>query len=213
MMMTLIKNQYLRYTQIKNPFDLGYYETKELKEFGFLSIGNDVKIAKTCNMVGVENISIGNNVRIDAFTTIISSKKEKIIIGSNVHIGAYCYLSGNYGIEMDDYSGISQGVKIYTNNDDYSGNSLTSPCIPDKYKKIIFGKVKLKKYVIIGSGSIVMPNITLEEGVAVGALSFVNKNLKEWAIYFGYPIKFLKERSKKIIDLEIEFYNTQNKNI
>ena len=46
---------------------------------------------------------------------------------------------------------------------------------------------------IIGSGSIVMPNITLEEGVAVGALSFVNKNLKEWAIYFGYPIKFLKE--------------------
>lgn len=162
-------------------------------------------------MVGLENISIGNNVRIDAFTTIISSKKEKIIIGSNVHIGAYCYLSGNYGIEMDNYSAISQGVKIYTNNDDYSGNSLTSSCIPDKYKKIIFGKVRLKKYVIIGSGSIVMPNITLEEGVAVGALSFVNKNLKEWAIYFGCPIKFLKQRSKKMLDLEKDFEKSLNK--
>ena len=212
-MTKLIKNQYLRYTQIKNPFDLGYYETEELKNFGFLSIGNDVKIAKTCNMVGLENISIGNNVRIDAFTTIISSKKEKIIIGSNVHIGAYCYLSGNYGIEMHDYSNLSQSVKLYTNSDDFSGNSMTNSTIPDKYKNISFGKIILKKHVIIGSGSILMPSVILEEGVAVGALSFVNKNLKEWAIYFGYPIKFLKERSKKIIDLEIEFYNTQNKNI
>jgi galactoside O-acetyltransferase len=89
---------------MKNPFNLGYYKTEELKNFGFLSIGDDVQIAKTCNIVGIENISIGNNVRIDAFTTIVSSKKEKIIIGSNIHIGAYCYLSGNYGIEIYDFS-------------------------------------------------------------------------------------------------------------
>ena len=46
---------------MKNPFDLGYYKTEELKNFGFLSIGNDVQIAKTCNIVGLENISIENN--------------------------------------------------------------------------------------------------------------------------------------------------------
>ena len=72
---------------MKNPFNLGYYETEELKTFGFLSIGDDVEISKTCNIVGLENISIGNNVRIDPFTTIVSSKKEKIVIGSNIHIG------------------------------------------------------------------------------------------------------------------------------
>lgn len=191
---------------MKNPFNLGYYKTEELKNFGFLSIGYDVQIAKTCNIVGIENISIGNNVRIDAFTTIVSSKKEKIIIGSNIHIGAYCYLSGNYGIEIYDFSNISQSVKLYTNSDDFSGNSLTGSCIPDKYKKISFGKIILKKHVIIGSGSIVMPSVILEEGVAIGALSFVNKSLKEWRIYIGCPVKLLKERSKKIIELENDFF-------
>ena len=192
---------------MKNPFNLGYYKTEELKNFGFLSVGNDVRIAKTCYIVGVENISIGNNVRIDAFTTIISSKKEKISIGSNIHIGAYCYLSGNYGIEMHDYSNLSQAVKLYTNSDDFSGNSLTGSCVPDKYKKISFGKIILKKHVIIGSGSIVMPSVILEEGVAIGALSFVNKSLKEWGIYVGCPVKFLKERSRKIIELENDLNN------
>jgi galactoside O-acetyltransferase len=108
---------------------------------------------------------------------------------------------------MHDFSGISQSVKLYTNSDDFSGNSLTGPCVPDKYKKISFGKIILKKHVIIGSTSIVMPNVILEEGVAVGALSFVSKSLKEWRIYMGCPIKFLKERSKKIIELENEWVN------
>ena len=192
---------------MKNPFNLGYYKTEELKNFGFLSIGDDVQIAKTCNIVGIENISIGNNVRIDAFTTIVSSKKEKIIIGSNIHIGAYCYLSGNYGIEIYDFSNLSQAVKLYTNSDDFSGNSMTNSTIPDKYKKISSGKIILKKHVIIGSTSVVMPNVILEEGVAVGALSFVNKSLKEWRIYIGSPVKLLKERSRKIIELENEWIN------
>jgi acetyltransferase-like isoleucine patch superfamily enzyme len=192
---------------MKNPFNLGYYKTNELKKFGLLSIGYDVQIAKTCNIVGIENISIGNNVRIDAFTTIVSSKKEKIIIGSNIHIGAYCYLSGNYGIEMHDFSNLSQSVKLYTNSDDFSGNSMTNSTIPDKYKNISFGNIILKKHVIIGSGSIVMPSVILEEGVAIGALSFVNKSLKEWRIYIGCPVKILKERSRKIIELENEWVN------
>ena len=31
---------------------------------------------------------------------------------------------------MKDFSGISQGVKIYSNNDDYSGNFMTNPTVP-----------------------------------------------------------------------------------
>ena len=194
---------------MKNPFNLGYYKTEELKNFGFLSIGDNVQIAKTCNIVGIENISIGNNVRIDAFTTIVSSKKEKIIIESNIHIGAYCYLSGNYGIEIHDYCNLSQSVKLYTNSDDFSGNSMTSSVIPDKFKNIKYGKIILKKHVIIGSTCVIMPNIILEEGVAVGALSFVNKGLKEWGIYSGNPAKFLKQRSKKMLELEKYFKKSE----
>jgi galactoside O-acetyltransferase len=195
---------------MNNIFNLKYYESEELKKFNFLKIGYNVKISKLCNIIGLENISIGNNVRIDSFTTIISSLKKEIIIGSNIHIGAYCYLSGNYGIEIHDYCNLSQAVKLYTNSDDFSGNSMTGSVIPDKFKNINCGKIILKKHVIIGSTCIVMPNITLEEGVAIGALSFVNKSLKEWGIYSGNPAKFLKQRSKKMLELEKSFEKSLN---
>jgi acetyltransferase-like isoleucine patch superfamily enzyme len=191
---------------MKNLLNSGYYEENELKSFGFKFIGNNVKIAKTCNIINLENISIHNNVRIDAFSTIISSLEHEIIIGSNIHIGSYCYFSGNEGIIIEDFCNISQAVKIYTRNDDYSGESLTGAVIPIEFKKITKGKVILKKHVIVGSSSVIMPNLTLEEGAAIGALSFINKNIEAWKIYAGCPAKFIKNRSNKLLDLEKIYY-------
>ena len=46
-----------------------------------------------------------------------------------------------------------------------------------------------------------MPNITINEGVAIGALSFVNKSLKDWNIYYGNKIKKSKKRSKNFFKI------------
>jgi hypothetical protein len=50
-------------------FDPGYYTEKQLKRFGFNEIGTGVLISKNCTFIKVENISIGNNVRIDGNVT------------------------------------------------------------------------------------------------------------------------------------------------
>ncbi len=115
---------------IVSPFEIGYYYENELKSFGFKAIGSNVKIAKNCLIVGASNISIGDNVIIDAFCSIIASGNGNLRIGSYVHIGAFCHLLASEGIELKDFSGLSQGVKIYSKTDDYSGNSLTNPTIP-----------------------------------------------------------------------------------
>ena len=78
----------------------------------------------------MENISIGNNVRIDGFCTLIANGNGWIEIGSFIHIGGWSFLSARNGVIMKDFSGISQGVKIYSNNDDYSGNFMTNPTVP-----------------------------------------------------------------------------------
>jgi len=64
------------------------------------------------------------------------------------------------------------------------------------------GQVVLEKHVIIGSGSVIMPNLLISEGVSIGALSFVKESLLPWRMYGGIPAKFLKNRSKKILELE-----------
>ena len=182
-----------------NPFETGYYTENELKKVGFKAIGKNVKIAKNCTISGLSNISIGDNVIIDTFCSIIATEEGHLQIGSFIHIGAFCHLLANAGIELKDFCGLSQGVKIYSKTDDYTGNSLTNPTIPCKYKSIKKGKVIVGEHVIIGSGSVILPNVTIGEGSSVGALSLVASNLDSWTIYYGNPLKKLTKRSKKLL--------------
>jgi len=188
-----------------NPFNPGYYNEDDLKEVGFKSLGHNVKIAKNCTIIGVENIEIGNNVRIDGYCTIVATGDGCLKLGSYIHIGSYCLLSAGDGIRMDDFSGLSQGVRIYSKTDDYSGNHLTNPTVPAKYTGVTGGKVILERHVIIGSGTVILPDLCIGEGASVGALSLITKNLKPWKVFFGNPAKPIKSRSKNLLDLEEEF--------
>jgi galactoside O-acetyltransferase len=172
-----------------------------MKCLGFKSLGTNILIDESCIINGIENISIGSNVRIDAFT-IINSSNGNLKIGSNVHISNSCSLSCSGNVELKDFSGLSSGVKIYSASDDYLGRSMTNPTVPEKYKKVKIGKVILEKHVIIGSSSVILPNVTIGEGASVGALSLVKDNLEEWSVYAGSPVKKLGKRLKKPLELE-----------
>lgn len=193
-----------------NPFDHGFYTEEELIGFGFKSVGKNVKIEKTCTIIGLQNISIADNVVIDGFTTIIAAGSGFVNIGSYVHIAGYCHLSAGAGITFCDFSGLSQGVRIYTKTDDYTGKHLTNPTIDMKYKGVQSGEVILGKHAIIGSGTVIMPGVNIGDGVAVGALSMVTKSLSEWGVYFGTPVKKIKNRSKNLLILEQDFLNSKS---
>ena len=185
-----------------NPFNPGYFSEDELKEFGFRSVGKNVLIAKNCTIIGLENISIGNNVRIDGFSTITAAQSGYMDIGSYVHIGGYCAIFAGAGVVMKDFSGLSQGVKIYSTSDDYSGSVMTNPTVPVEYTGVIRKAVSVEKHAIVGSQTIIMPGVVVAEGCAVGANSLITKDTESWSIYFGSPAKKLKSRKKTIIDLE-----------
>ena len=184
------------------PFNFGYYNSNDLKNEGFKSIGHNVEISKNCMITGLNNIVIGNNVRIDDYCTIVARGEKEINIGSFIHIGSHCHLSGNSGIIMKDFSGLSQGVKIYSDSDDYGGKYLTNPTVPKKYTKSTSGTVILNCHVIIGAGSVVLPRVVIGDGVSIGALSLVTKSLKEWGVYFGCPVKRLRNRSRDLLNFE-----------
>jgi acetyltransferase-like isoleucine patch superfamily enzyme len=183
-----------------------FYSEKELKKFKFKSIGKNVLIKKNVGMFFIENISIGSNVRIDDNVIIVASKKGSAVkIGNYVHIASNCYLAGSAGIEMSDFSGLATSVQIFSASDDYSGKKLTNPTVGKPYIGGKSGKVTLGKHVIIGAGSIILPDVTIKQGSSVGALSLVSKDLEEWGVYFGIPVKKIKNRHKDILELEKNF--------
>lgn len=191
---------------MENPFNPGYYRSEELRGMGFAHIGDNVSIAKDCTIIGLHNVSIGNHVRIDGHT-VIAAAKGKVIIRSHVHIGGGSFLAGAGGITLEDFSGLSQGCKIYSASDDYSGTAMTNPTIPAAYLNVKIAPVTLRRHVILGAGSIVLPGCTLKEGAAVGALSIVTRDLEAWGIYAGTPAKHIRQRDRKPLEFEAELLN------
>ncbi len=194
-----------------NPFATRYYNESELQEFGFKAIGKNVRIASNCKIVGLENISIGDNVIIDAFCSIIVSEGY-LEIGSFVHISAFCHILANEGVEFKDFSGLSQGVKVYSKSDDHSGNSLCNPAVPDTYKNLKKGKVIFNEFAVVGSGSVVLPNVNIGSGASVGAMSLVTSNLKSWTMFVGNPLRKLGKRSDKMLELKEQYFKDMKEN-
>jgi galactoside O-acetyltransferase len=176
----------------------------EIERMGFAFVGKNVLISDRASFYNCANISLGNNVRIDDFC-VLSAGAGGIMIGNHVHVAVYSSLIGAGMITLSDFSNISSRVAIYSSNDDYSGTTMTNPMVPVQYTGTTHADVIVGRHVIIGSGSVLLPGVTLEEGVAVGALSLVNKNCDAFGIYAGNPAKRIKERKRDLLELETIF--------
>ena len=184
-----------------HPFDPGYYQAEELRAFEFARVGEGSAIARTCTIVGLENITIGAFVRIDGYTTIVAAA-GRIRIGDHVHICSGCVLGGRGGIELADYSSLSHGVKLLSAIDDFSGRTMTNSTLPDEVLGVQAAPIRIGRHVPIGSGSLVLPGVTIGEGAAVAAMSLVNRSLPEWTICGGNPAAELRPRSRDLLGRE-----------
>ena len=178
-----------------------YRDAVELRGLGISCVGDNVMVHESVILVDVEHIELGSNVRIDPFC-ILSAAGGFIRIGSYVHIAAHVDIFGGKGVVLADFSGLSHGVRIYSVSDDYSGRSLTNPTVPREFVKTKGGEVSLGRHVIVGSGSIILPGVSIGEGSSVGALSLVRKSLDPWGVYAGSPIKRIASRSQDLLEYE-----------
>ena len=181
----------------------GYYTEVDLFQLGFRSLGTNVLIARDSIFVGIPNISIGSHVRIDSNVTF-AAMNGSLIIGDYVHIGGGSHINCSGGVTIGNFVAISQGVKIYSASDDYSGEFMTNPTVPKHLRKDQVGEISIGSHVIIGSGSVILPGVKLSEGAAIGALSVVKRNVDEFTIVAGSPAKYIRNRSRNILNLSRE---------
>lgn len=180
---------------------MAFLTDQQLAAMGFAELGINVLISDKASIYGAGRIQIGNNVRIDDFC-VLSAGKSGIEIGSYIHIAVYSSLIGAGKITLSDFVNISSKVAIYSSNDDYSGEYMTNPMVPAEYTNVTHADVTLGKHVIIGSGSVILPGVTLYEGAAVGSLSMITKDCEAFSVYIGAPAKKIKKRKQDLLALE-----------
>lgn len=179
-----------------------------IEMIGFAAVGENVLISDRASFYGANRLALGDNVRIDDFC-VLSAGAGGISIGQHVHIAVYSSLIGSGKITLSDFCNISSRVSIYSSSDDYSGATMTNPTVPSEYTGVMHADVFLGKHVIVGSGSVILPGVSLEEGVAVGALSLVTKHCGAFGIYVGNPARRIKERRRDLLEIERRFMATK----
>lgn len=164
-------------------------------------VGRNVIIGKTVRIRYPELVSIDDNCIIDDFTYI----STPIELKRNVHISSGAKIIGgkNSHVFMDEFSTLAPNVVIAAGSDDYMAG-LATPMVPIEFKgNVAIGKIRIGRHSIVGAGSVVLPDVTFNEGASLGALSLAKNDLDAWCLYVGVPCRKIKKRNKaQILELE-----------
>ena len=185
---------------------MSYLTQQELDSMGFMRVGKHVLLSDKASVYNPAKIELGDNCRIDDFC-ILSAGDGGIEIGDYVHISCHSTLLGKGLISIGNFSSLSSYGCILSSNDNWSGEWMVGPCIPDELRKVDNSPVVVKECVAIGAHSIVMPGCVLNDGCAIGAHSFVPPGTatRPLTIYAGVPARAIKERNAKHLTIAIEF--------
>lgn len=177
---------------------------ERLREMGFAQVGAGALISDKASFHNCAKIRIGARTRIDDFV-VVSAGEGGIELGSNVHVAVFCSLIGKASIRLGDYANLSSRVAVYSSSDDFSGASMTNPTVSEHYTDVLHAPVAIGAHVIVGSGSVVLPGVTLETGVAIGALSLVRHSCEAFTAHAGNPLRRLGERRRDLLELQQRF--------
>jgi len=164
---------------------------------GLAGCGRHVFVSRAAKLYYPERISFGNFVRVDSFSTLAA--REPIRIGDHVHLGTGVAINAAAPVRIGNFAGLSAGTKLFTTDDDYEGEFLTGPTVPEELSNITTAPVEIGEHCVVGANSVILPGAILEEGVVVGALSLVKGSLKGWGIYAGVPARLLRPRSRELL--------------
>ncbi|CAM7827793.1 N-acetyltransferase [Escherichia coli] len=141
----------------------------------------------------VKSDSIGDGTRIWQFVVVLNGAK----IGKDCNICAHTLIEGK--VVIGDRVTIKSGVYIWDNtiieNDVFIG-----PCVAftnDKYPRSKeynkeFESICIKEGASIGANVTILPGITIGKKSIVGAGSVVTKNIPDYAIAYGNPVKITR---------------------
>ena len=124
-------------------------------------------------------------------------------VGKDVFIGSRVWRdSGNADlIYIEDHAHVTGLTVLLCHKHDLSEYRKG-----DDYAKLPYktGEIHLGRGCSTGTGTIIMPGVTIGEGAIVGAGSLVTKDIPAWTIAFGRPAKVVKdinERTNEYTDI------------
>jgi UDP-2-acetamido-3-amino-2,3-dideoxy-glucuronate N-acetyltransferase len=145
-----------------------------------VKLGKNVKIYQFVNLYGCE---IGDHTKIGCF----------VEIQKNAKIGRYCKISSHTficeGVTLEDHVFVGHNVTFI--NDRYPRASNARGELKTEADWVV-QPIRVKRGASIGSGSVILCNVTIGENAIVGAGSVVVRDVPPDTIVAGNPARILR---------------------
>jgi len=143
-------------------------------------LGRNVKLSKFINLYGCE---VGDHTKIGAFVEVQKNAR----IGKNCKVSSHSFVCE--GVTIEDNVFVGHGVTFI--NDAYPrATTWDGRLQTEKDWKV--EPTRVKQGASIGSGAIILSNVTIGEKALVGAGSVVTRDVPDNAIVAGNPARLLR---------------------
>ncbi len=116
---------------------------------------------------------------------------QDCVIGAFTYIGHHCFITR---CSIGRYCSIANNVSVGIGEHKLDRVSTSSLFYEDPYQTLTEKESQIGNDVWIGSNSVIRRGITIGDGAVVGANSFVNKDVPDFAIVAGSPAKIIRYR-------------------
>lgn len=130
----------------------------------------------------------------------ISRVDKNSVVGDYTYIGNSCYITK---AQIGRYTSIANNVTIGAGEHDLTEVSTSAWFYDDPLKILRRGECVIGNDVWIGVDSIIRRGVKVGNGAVVGANSFVNKDVPDFAIVAGNPARFVRYRFDEEVRAEI----------
>lgn len=164
----------------------------------FQLIAPDVKIGKNVKIYGFVNLygcEIGDNTKIGAFVEI----QKGVRIGKNCKISSHSFICE--GVTIED--GVFIGHHVVFINDKFPRATNEQGELQTEADWVVRPTL-VKRGASIGSGAVIMCDLTIGENAIIGAGSVVTKDVPNNAIVAGNPARLLRFLPRAVGENHVE---------
>jgi acetyltransferase-like isoleucine patch superfamily enzyme len=136
-----------------------------------------------------ENVHLGDNVYIGHHAILKGYYRNQLVIGDECWIGQGAFLHAAGGITLGRRVGIGPHVCVLSSMHGEAPREVAIMDAPVTFAPVVIGAGS-----DIGVNAVILPGVTVGEGVQIGPGSVVHKDVPAFAMALGNPARVVKLR-------------------